>query len=46
MIACELKKEEIVDKLANDPNINFMLEDATNKTALFYAISNKFKASG
>lgn len=46
MIACELKREEIVETLANDQKTNFVLEDSTNKTALFYAISNKAKASG
>jgi hypothetical protein len=46
MIACELKDELIVETLANDKRTNFLMEDATNKTALLYAINNKSKTTG
>lgn len=46
MIACEHKNEEIFDILTRDKNINFLLEDNRNRTALFYAIINKNKIVG
>jgi len=46
MIACELKDETIVEILANDKRTKFLMEDATNKTALLYAINNKWKTTG
>ena len=45
MIACEHKNEEIFDILTRDKNINFLLEDNRNRTALFYAIINKNKTA-
>lgn len=46
MIACDGKKEEVVDILVKDKNIDFLIEDNRNKNALYYAIYNKNKIMG